>query len=94
VDSEDAEGALCSDRPNFIKSREILKLIPGKIRKRITHLGDNAQIEGFQELFIYLNQNPGPKILRRLVVAYFHDTLHLRAHLSQSSPVLPNSETL
>lgn len=87
VDSDGAEAALCHDRPRFIMCREILKLIPGTIKKRITHPGDNAQIEGFQELFNYLN-NPGSKELRRLVVSYFNDALYLRANLSQSLPLM------
>lgn len=84
MDSDEAEDALCHDRPGFIMRREILKLIPGKIKKHITHPGDNAQIKGFQELFVYLNKHPGPERLRRAVAAFFDDTVHLRPHLSQS----------
>ena len=83
VDSDDAETVLCSDRSAFIVRREILKSIPRKIKKRITHPGDNAHIDGFQELFVYLNKSPGPKILRRLVISYFTDSSSLRGHLSQ-----------
>ena len=83
VDSDDAEVALCSDRSAFIVRREILKSIPRKIKKQITHPGDNAHIDGFQELFVYLNKSPGPKVLRQLVISYFTDSSSLRGHLSQ-----------
>ena|ERR1700733_3481156 len=84
VNSDEAEDALCHDRPGFIMRREILKLIPRKIKRHITHPGDNAQIKGFQELLVYLNKHPGPQRLRRGVAAFFDDTVHLRPHLSQS----------
>ena len=39
IQSFDAEVALCSDRSAFIVRREILKSIPRKIKKQITHPG-------------------------------------------------------
>ena len=64
-------------------NQEILNLIPARIRKHITHPGDIAQIEGFQELFTHLNEDPGSKALRQLVVSYFAGSPSLREHLSQ-----------
>jgi len=71
LDGDDAEAALCFDRPAFIMRHDILKLIPGSIQRRITHPGDIVNIEGFWELFIYLNKTPGQKVLRQLVESYF-----------------------
>jgi len=83
LDSEDAKAALCSDRPAFIIRHDILKHIPGKIKRCITYPGAVANIEGFQELFIYLNKTPGQKVLRQLVESYFASSPSLRGHLSQ-----------
>ena len=60
VASEDAEIALCADRPTFIMRHEILKRIPGNIKKRITHPGDIAQIEGFQRVLHSSERESGP----------------------------------
>jgi len=83
VASDEAEAALCSDRPEFIKRKEILNLVPERIKKRIIHTGDNAQIKGFEELFIYLNENPGQKKLRQLIISYFKSSPSLHELLSQ-----------
>jgi len=83
VASDDAEAALCADRPTFIMRHEILKRTPGKIKKCITFPGDIAQIEGFQELFIYLTERPGSKALHRLIVSSIAGFHSLREHLSQ-----------
>ena len=86
VQSEEAEAALCTDRSSFILRHDISRLIPMKIRKRITHPGDNAQIDGFEELFIHLNSHRDVEQLRRLITAYFRHSPTLCGHLSQSSP--------
>ena|ERR1700733_8566215 len=94
VNSDEAEDALCRDRPGFIMRREILKLIPRKIKRHITHPGDNAQIKGFQELFIYLNKHPGSERLR-WAVAGSSMTLFTYARTSVSNySVLPAGSTL
>ena len=82
-DREEAESALRADRPAFIIRRDIMKFVPEYIRACIISPGDIAQIKGFQELFIYLNQDASAT-LRQLVVAYFRNTPSLRGHLSQS----------
>ena len=83
--SDDAESALCRDRPNFLMRHDIAKLIPAATMKRVSHPGDNAQIEGFQELFVHLNTDPRAERLRKLIVEYFNVSPILRSYLSQSS---------
>lgn len=51
---------------------------------RIVHSGDIAQIEGFRELFILLNTDPGADELRQLIVTYFNNSPSLQGHLGQS----------
>ena len=82
VDGEAAEDALCNDRPSFVVRNDIMSLIPRNIRRCLAHSADLAQIEGFQDLFIYLNDRPGAHELRRLVIAYFRSSPCLRGHLS------------
>ena len=83
--SDDAESALCRDRPNFLTRHDIVELIPAAIMKRLSHPGDNAQIEGFQELFVHLNTDPRADKLRKLIVEYFNLSPILCRYLSQSS---------
>lgn len=66
---------------------DILRLVPSDIAKRIYHSGDNAQITGFQELFVLVNADPSAEELRRLLVNYFNDSSVLRNHLSQSTRI-------
>jgi len=80
-DSDDAEADLCEDRASFLQQNPILELIPNHIRRRIMHRGENAQIEGFRELFILLNTDPDADELRRLIVVYFKNCPTLRGHL-------------
>ena len=87
-DSDQAELALCRDRPNFLMRYDIVKLIPSAIAKHIYHPGDIAQIAGFQELFVHLNTNPDAEELRKLIVNYFNALLNLRCYLSKSHPLL------
>jgi hypothetical protein len=54
VNSSDAESSLCADRSSFLRD-DHLELIPLHIQRRIIHPGDVAQIEGFRELFDYLD---------------------------------------
>jgi len=81
---DEAESALCRDRPNFLTRHDIVQLIPPAITKRVNHPGDIAQIEGFQELFVHLNTDPSAEKLRKLVVNYFNGSPILRPYLSQS----------
>jgi hypothetical protein len=82
-DSDQAELALCRNRPNFLRRDDIVKIIPSAIAKRIYHPGDIAQIAGFQELFVHLNTNPDAEELRRLIVNYFNASFDLRCYLSK-----------
>jgi hypothetical protein len=68
---------------------------------RIIHPGDNAQVQGFQVLFLLLDTNPAADELRRMVVDYFNDSPPLQAHLSEhdyyclnKTQYLPDSFTL
>ena len=87
-DSDQAELALCRDRPNFLMGYDIVKLIPSAIAKHIHYPGDIAQIAGFQELFVHLNTNPDAEELRKLIVNYFNAPLNLRCYLSKPHPLL------
>lgn len=80
--SDDAEADLCADRAAFVMQAEIQPLIPRDIWMRLIHSGDNAQIEGFRELFIHLNTDPDADELRRLIMTYFKNTPALQGHLS------------
>jgi hypothetical protein len=80
--SDEAESALCRDRPNFLTRHDIMQFIPPAIAKRVNHPGDIAQIEGFQELFIHLNTDPSAEKLRKLIVDYCNDSPILRPYLS------------
>ena len=85
LDGEDAEMDLSMDRPKFLQRRDIMALIPKHIKRHITHSGDNGQIHGFQELFLYLEKSAAAMDLRQLVAAYFASSPELRSHLSMSS---------
>ena len=82
VDGDEAEDALCNDRASFVVRNDIMKRIPRKIQRRITHSADLAQIDGFHDLFIHLNSHPGPHELRHLIIAYFRGSPYLREYLS------------
>ena len=84
IDGDQAESSLSADRAGFVQRNDIMNHIPGHIKKRITHPNPESQISGFEQLFVHLNSHPGPRNLRRLVVAYFNENLPLRPHLSQS----------
>ena len=88
--SDDAEASLCEDRAAFVLRNDIMALIPSRITKYMIHSGSDAQIRGFQELFLYLNKDSSPAPLRQLIHAYFNDSPPLRGHLSQSSLVFSN----
>lgn len=81
-DSNAAELGLCLDRPNFLMRRDIIQLIPSDIAIRITHPSADAQITGFQGLFVILNTKSEAEELRRLIVHYFNHSASLRGHLS------------
>ena len=83
VESFEAQIALSEDRPAFISRRDIMALIPDNIKLFIMHTDPRAQIDGFQELFVLLNNDPNRTTLRRLIEAYFNDSPPLRGHLSQ-----------
>lgn len=83
IGSDEAEAALCRDRSAFLRRHDIMALIPNDIKKRVIHPDATAHIQGFQELFVYLNNNGCLRRLRQLVEAYFHDYPSLRPHLSQ-----------
>ena len=57
--------------------------LPADIRWHILHPGVDAQIQGFQDLFILLDSDPAPDSLRATVVAYFNRTPRLREHLRE-----------
>jgi len=92
--SDDAEDSLCKDRSAFVLRNDIMKLIPRRITRYMTHSGPEAQIRGFEELFLYLNKDPSSAPLRELIHAYFNDSPSLRGHLSQSSLVFSNRTVL
>jgi hypothetical protein len=86
----EAETALSEDRQAFLSCRDIMGLIPRKISRHLVHSDPRAQIEGFQELFILLNNDPNAKALRQLIVSYFNNSPPLRGHLSQYSYSIPS----
>jgi len=92
--SDDAEDSLCKDRSAFVLRNDIMKLIPSRITKYMIHSGPEAQIRGFEELFLYLNKDRSSAPLRQLIHAYFNDSPSLRGHLSQSSLVFSNDTIL
>ena len=79
---DDAEASLCEDRSAFVLRSDIMALIPGRITKFMIHSGPEAQIRGFQELFLHLNKDQSPAPLRELIHTYFNDSPSLRGHLS------------
>jgi len=92
--SDDAEASLCEDRAAFVLRNDIMALIPGHITKYMIHSNPEARVRGFQELFLYLNEDPSPAPLRQLIHAYFNDCPSLRGHLSQSSLIFSNDTIL
>jgi len=74
----DAENALCRDRSGFLRSGGPLELIPPRIWSQLVNFGPTAHIEGFQNLFDYLNTEPAADYLRQLVVNYFNDVHYLQ----------------
>ena len=85
MDGVIAEVDLCSDRAGFLQRHDIMALLPMRIKKFIANPSPNAQIEGFEELFVLLEINPGASELRQLVKAYFAESPALRGHLSMST---------
>src|SRR5580692_4130775 len=82
--SDDAETSLCEDRSVFVLRNDIMALIPRRITRYMIHSAPEAQVRGFQELFLYLNKDPSPTPLRQLIHTYYNDSPSLRGHLSQS----------
>jgi hypothetical protein len=89
VSVDEAKIALSEDRPAFVSHADIMELIPIHISWHIIHSDSVAQIRGFQELFILLNNDPNTSTLRRLIEAHFNDSPPLRGHLSQYSYCIP-----
>ena len=83
INSYEAERDLCADRSSFVLRNDILEGLPLHIRRFIDHPGHNPHIEGFTLLFTYLNSDPGPDQLRRLIVDYFRGSRSLCGLLSQ-----------
>ena len=84
ISSNEAQAALCNDRSSFVVRRDIMTLVPDHIEMRITHHNPSAHIPGFEELFIYLNNNQSSMRLRQMIEDYFDNSPPLREHLSQS----------
>ena len=82
--SNEAQAALCNDRSSFVVRRDIMTLVPDHIEMRMTHHDPSAHIPGFQELFIYLNNNQSSMHLRQMIEDYFDNSPPLRGNLSQS----------
>ena len=78
-----AQVALSADRPSFVQRRDIMALIPSYIRRRLVYPGDIPRIEGFQDLFIFLNTDPDTAVLRGQIIVYFEGSPALRNQLSQ-----------
>ena len=87
ISSNEAEEALCNDRSSFVVCSDIMTLIPKLIKRRMIHSDPSAHILGFQELFIYLNNNQSSMRLRQMIQDYFDKSPSLRGNLSQSSLV-------
>ena len=85
ISSDEAVTALCNDRFSFVMRGDIMTLVPGHIKLRMTHHDASAHIPGFQELFIYLNNNQSSMPLRQMIEDYFDISPPLRGNLSQSS---------
>ena len=85
ISSNEAQAALCNDRSSFVVRSDIMTLVPDHIKMRMTHHDPSAHIPGFQELFIYLNNNQSSMRLRQMIEDYFDKSPPLREHLSQSS---------
>ena len=81
-DSNEALRGLCLDRFNFLMKGGIIQLLPPNIALHINHDSANAQITGFQELFVILNTKSEADELRKLIVHYFNHSAPLRRHLS------------
>jgi hypothetical protein len=83
IDSDQAQNELSSDRPAFILRKDIMALIPSDIKRHIIHPDAIAQIRGFTDLFIFLNNDYNATSLRPLIETYFNDSTPLRGNLSQ-----------
>lgn len=84
IDPFDAEVDLSHDRPGIISHPDIMMYIPGRIRACILHPHPVAQIQGFHDLFEFLNINLKFHPLRSLIRAYFQSHPLLRHHLRKS----------
>jgi hypothetical protein len=75
--------ALCADRVKFVEQREIREATPEQIWTYIVHFDSSAQIKGFQELFVHINNDPNADNLRLLIHGYFanSESRWLKAHL-------------
>ena len=93
INSEEAENDLRMDRAQFVQQRELMASLPADIRKHIVHLGDNAQVKGFEDLFIFLDRSPTADNLRQMVVHYFNKSPSLRGHLSKPHMIGPVGHT-
>ena len=67
-----------------------MELIPSHIWSHLIHSEPTAHINGFRNLFDYLNTEPIADDLRQLVVNYFNDHAPLQPHLREqlSSTIL------
>jgi hypothetical protein len=88
ISSNEAQAALCNDRSSVVVRGDIMTLVPDHIKMRMTHHDPSAHIPGFQELFIYLNNNRSSMRLRQMIEDYFDKSPPLRENLSQS-PLFP-----
>ena len=70
----------------------MLELIPRKAMKKINISGDLAQLEGFEDLFVYLDKpDEDNEYLRQRIANYFESYADLRVHLSKICfPQLPS----
>ena len=84
ISSDEAVTALCSDRFSFVVRGDIMTLVPDYITACMIHPDPRAQISGFRELFIYLNNNKSSMPLRQMIEDYFANSPPLRGNLSQS----------
>jgi len=58
IDSFELEMDLCADRARFLLRRDIMKLIPRDIKKRIAHHSAEAHVTGFEQLFEHTTSQP------------------------------------
>ena len=84
VDAFEAEVALSHDRPGIISCPQIMALVPTATRALIVHPNPVAQVQGYHDLFEYLNIVLDEHLLRDLITAFFLESRVLRHHLSES----------